>query len=313
MSFHRERYLPRGGPDGGDGGRGGDLYLVARTNVTTLDALKGKRHFRAGKGMPGGPAKCYGKDGADLHVELPVGTMVRDMPRGHVLVELLQPDEPLLFLKGGKGGRGNFSYRSATRQTPRFAQPGQGAQVRKVQLELKLMADVGLIGLPNAGKSTLLRTISHARPKVGAYAFTTLAPRIGMVEHDYETITVADLPGLLEGAHEGKGLGDRFLRHVERNRVLVHLVDASAGNLERLIEDHQTVRGELEAYGARVSEKPYLLVLSKVDACRVPPPVAEFAAAVGHPVLTLSSLQGEGISPLIEAMFRAIGKLFPSG
>lgn len=303
LSFRRERYVPRGGPDGGDGGKGGDVYVVARERLTTFDFLGGKRHIRAEKGQPGGPRKRHGKGGDDLYVELPVGTIIRDAERGHVLVELTEPDRPVLFLKGGSGGRGNHSYRSATNQTPRFAQTGGEEVLRRVRLELKLLADVGLVGLPNAGKSTLLGAVSAAQPKVGNYAFTTLAPRIGVLERDFETLTVADLPGLLEGAHEGKGIGDRFLRHVERTRVLVHVIDAAAGDVEQLLERYHIVQNELQQYEQALARKPMLVVLNKCDLRDDPPPSEALSQRLGHPVLAVSALRGEGLADFVARIF----------
>ncbi|MSR45958.1 MAG: GTPase ObgE [Planctomycetes bacterium] len=303
VSFAREKHMPRGGPDGGNGGRGGDVLLVARTSRNTFDELKGKRHFRAGGGGPGEANNRAGRSGEDLTLELPVGTIVRDAARGHVLVELLEADESILLLKGGRGGRGNHSFKGPDRQTPRISEPGEDGASRRVRLELRLLADAGLVGLPNAGKSTLLARLSAARPKIAHYPFTTLQPRIGVIERDYEQLTLADLPGLIEGASGGKGLGHQFLKHVERTRVLVHLVDASSGDAEAIAAAWKTVRSELEAYGERIAGKPELLVLSKSDLCLEPPPVAEVARLTGCEPHVLSSHSGEGLEEFAQRLF----------
>jgi GTP-binding protein len=307
VSFAREKHMPRGGPDGGNGGDGGDVLMVARVNRNTFDDLKGRRLWRAGSGGPGDANNRAGRRGDDLLIELPVGTIVKDAARGHVLLELLEPDVPVAILQGGKGGRGNHSFKGPSRQTPRNCDPGAPATERRVKLELQLLADVGLVGLPNAGKSTLLAKISAARPKIADYPFTTLQPRIGVVEHDWRQITVADLPGLIEGASAGKGLGHQFLRHVERTRVLVHLVDASSGDAEAIAAAWRSVREELAAYGERVAAKPEVLVLSKVDARSGSLPVAEVARLTGQEPVLLSSHDGRGIEELVRRLFEVAG------
>jgi len=303
VSFAREKHMPRGGPDGGNGGDGGSVFVVARTDRNTFDELKGRRRWQAGNGGPGDANNRQGRGGADLFLELPLGTLVKDSERGHVLAELLEADAPILILKGGRGGRGNHAYKGPTRQTPRTADPGDPGSERRVRLELQLLADVGLVGLPNAGKSTLLATVSAARPKVADYAFTTLQPRIGVVERDFQQLTLADLPGLIDGASEGRGLGQRFLKHVERTRVLLHLVDASSGDAEAIAAAWRTVRTELEAYGERIARKPELLVLSKADACAAPPPVAAIARLTGREPVVISSHSGAGVEPLLARLF----------
>jgi GTP-binding protein len=309
ISFAREKHMPRGGPDGGNGGRGGDVYVVARTDRNTFDELKGKRRWAAGKGGPGDANNRHGKDGADLYLELPLGTVVKDRERGHVLVELLEPDVPVKLLEGGHGGRGNHSFKSSRRQTPRICEPGEVGAERRVKLELRLLADVGLVGLPNAGKSTFLATVSAARPKIADYPFTTLQPRIGVVERDWEQITLADLPGLIEGASEGKGLGQRFLKHVERTRVLVHLVDVSSGDAARIAEAWRTVRAELDAYGEHMAQKPEILVLSKADARADAVPVEEVARLTGRDPVVVSSHTGAGVETLLKRLLEVARRL----
>jgi GTP-binding protein len=299
--------MPRGGPDGGNGGRGGDIRLVASTSTNTFDDLKGKRIFRAGRGGPGEANNRAGRTGADVEILVPVGTIVRDAARGHVLLELLEPDVPVTLLKGGRGGRGNHSFKGPDRQTPRISEPGEPGEERRVRLELQILADAGLVGLPNAGKSTLLAALSAARPKIAAYPFTTLEPRLGVVDHDFEQLTLADLPGLIEGASEGRGLGDQFLKHVERTRVLVHVVDASAGDAEAIAAAWRTVRAELEAYGDRVGAKAELLVLSKLDLREEPLPLEEIARLTGREPIAISSQSGAGMPEFVQRLFELAG------
>ena len=308
MSFRRERVLPRGGPDGGDGGDGGDLYVVARKNLNTFEHIGGRRVFPAGRGQPGSSRKCHGRNGEDFVLELPVGSIVKDAERDNVLVELTEPDKPVRVLKGGRGGRGNFSYRSSVQRAPRRFQPGGEAEERRVRLELKLLADVGLVGLPNAGKSTLLAAISHAQPKVGIYPFTTLKPRVGTVLKDFQTLTVADLPGLLEGAHEGRGLGARFLRHIERTRVVAHLLDASEASPDQLVETYRVVRDELVSFSRDLAIKPEVVLLTKLDLRDGAIPVEEMSERLQRPVLPISSLGAKGLQRLVRDLFELSGR-----
>ena len=229
VAFRREKFVPKGGPSGGDGGKGGSVWIVASKRLNTLYHLQFQREWRAGRGQHGMGSNCSGHEGADVFIELPVGSLVRDKAGGDLLADLAHDGERVLVAKGGRGGWGNQHFATATRQAPRFAQPGDAGEERELAIELKLIADVGIVGLPNAGKSTLISVISAARPKIADYPFTTLVPNLGVVKaDDDETFVVADIPGLIEGAHEGHGLGDQFLRHVERCSVLVHLVDLSA-------------------------------------------------------------------------------------
>ena len=303
VSFAREKHMPRGGPDGGNGGRGGNVLMVASKATNTFDDLKGKRHFRAKSGGPGEANNRHGRDGADLVIALPLGTIVRDAVRGHVLLELLEGGEPVIVVHGGRGGRGNHSFKGPDRQTPRNCEPGDVGETRRVRLELKLLADAGLVGLPNAGKSTLLAKLSHARPKIADYPFTTLQPRLGVVERDWEQLTISDLPGLIEGASDGRGLGHQFLKHVERTRVLVHLVDASSGDAESLAQAWRTVHTELEAYGDLIAGKPELIVLSKADSREDEVPRAEFERLTGRPAYVISSHDGRGLDELVARLF----------
>jgi len=268
-SFRREKYVPRGGPDGGDGGRGGDVVLRADPNLSTLLDLRVHRHVRATAGEPGGGANRHGRSGEDVVVRVPVGTVVFDADAGDApaLADLAEAGQRMVVARGGRGGRGNARFATPTRQAPDFATPGREGESRRLRLELKLLADVGLVGLPNAGKSTLLRRLSAARPRVGAYPFTTLIPHLGVAAVDDRRLVVADIPGLIEGASRGAGLGDRFLRHVERTRLLVHLVDLGRAELEGSDpwEDYATVREELAAYDPGLAERPEIVALAKVD------------------------------------------------
>ncbi|MGH7150790.1 MAG: GTPase ObgE, partial [Planctomycetota bacterium] len=265
-TFRREKYVPRGGPSGGDGGRGGDVTLLVDPSVTSLIDFVRRREWAAGSGGRGGSSLKHGSDGASLLLPVPMGTVVRDGERGHVLRDLARAGESLLVARGGRGGKGNARFKSATNRAPRRFEKGQPGESRRLRLELKLIADVGLLGLPNAGKSTLLRRISSARPKVAAYPFTTLAPVLGIVElEEGRSLVFADIPGLIEGAHRGKGLGDAFLRHVERTRLLLHLVDASAEAPLPPGEAHAVVSKELRAYSKALLDRPRIVVATKMD------------------------------------------------
>jgi GTP-binding protein len=267
VSFRREKFIPKGGPDGGDGGRGGSVVLVADKNLTTLYDFKGKARFDAERGQHGRGKNRTGRDGEDVLIRLPVGTIVRDAEHHHVLKDLKKDGEKLHVARGGKGGHGNKHFASATNQTPRTATPGEEGEERLLELELELIADVGIIGLPNAGKSTLLSRLSNAHPKIASYPFTTLAPELGIMEcPDGERLVLADIPGLIEGAHEGRGLGDAFLKHIERTRLLMHVVDCSGSPpFADVVEACKTVRKELALYSAKLAATPSIVVANKMD------------------------------------------------
>ena len=304
ISFRREKFVPKGGPDGGDGGRGGDVWLEVDHHVRTLLDCRERPQYRAGPGRPGSGNNCTGKTGEDLVVHVPPGTVVKDVASGELLADLVAPGDRVRVAKGGRGGRGNARFVSPTHQAPRRADPGEEGEEREVELELKLIADIGLVGLPNAGKSTLLSRVTRARPKVADYPFTTLEPNLGIAALDAErTYVIADLPGLIEGAHQGRGLGLQFLRHVERTRVLLFLVDASsedpAGTLALL-------RREIAGYSAALAEKPYRVVLSKGDLL---PPEEHAGAAerAGLPAARLvSAHSGAGLRDLLEDLWGMI-------
>jgi GTP-binding protein len=309
--MRREKYVPRGGPDGGDGGRGGDVWLVADRNLATLADERLRRSYRAESGAAGGTRNCSGRDGADVEIRVPVGTVVQDEGAATLLADLTRDGERVRVARGGRGGHGNAHFATATRQTPDFAEPGRPGAKRRLRLSLKLLADVGLVGFPNAGKSTLLRRISAARPRVAAYPFTTLVPALGVAEVDERRFVVADIPGLIEGASEGAGLGDRFLRHVERTRVLVHLLDAGALAFEGrdLLAGYEVIRGELQAYEPRLLERRELVAVNKVDLLAergvLAEPLAELRAR-GREVFCISGATGEGVDALLRAVARAL-------
>lgn len=303
VSFRREKFVPRGGPDGGDGGRGGHILLLADPNLTTLIDFKYRTRYRAPNGEHGSGGRKRGKDGADLILRVPVGTLVYEEGRDTPLADLAQPGQTFLAARGGRGGRGNAAFATPTHQTPRFAEKGEPGESRVLRLELKLLADVGLVGYPNVGKSTLIARVSAARPKIADYPFTTLVPNLGVVRLNEETsFVMADIPGLIEGAHEGAGLGHQFLRHIERTRVLIHLLDVSGYTDRDPLRDFQVINRELELHNPRLAQLPQLVALNKIDSPlakdlveRVRPPLEE----QGYKVFPISALTGEGVEPLL--------------
>jgi len=307
VSFRREKYVPRGGPDGGDGGKGGDVILEADPNLKTLLDYRYKREYKAQNGEPGKGKNQHGKDGKPLILKVPVGTIVKDAQTDKVIADLSKPFERLVVARGGKGGRGNARFATPIRQAPHFAEPGQPGEERWLKLELKLLADVGLIGFPNTGKSTLLRKISRARPQVAPYPFTTLRPYLGVVRFEDKEFIVADIPGLIEGAHKGIGLGNQFLKHIERTRLLVHLIDISNG--EEALELYEKIRNELKLYKEDLLEKPELVVLNKIDLPQVREKVEKVKEAFqkrGLPFFAISALTGEGIEELLRGIIRRL-------
>ncbi|MBI2570893.1 MAG: GTPase ObgE [Candidatus Schekmanbacteria bacterium] len=310
VSFRREKYVPFGGPNGGDGGSGGDVVLRVNENLRTLVSFRFKRHFRAQKGQPGLGADKTGRSGQVLVVPVPLGTLVRNHDSGEVLADLDHAGSEVIVAKGGLGGRGNASFKSASNRAPRYAQPGIPGEEMNLELELKLLADVGLVGLPNAGKSTLLRRISAAHPEVGDYPFTTKSPVLGIVRPDpLRELVVADLPGIIAGAHEGKGLGFRFLRHIERTRGIVILIDAMNPDAEPLAV-FQTLRGELGEYGHGLETLPFLTVANKMDLPGAADNVAilrDYLRDGDGDLLEISGLRGDGVSILINRIFAMLG------
>ena len=308
IAFRREKYIDMGGPDGGNGGRGGHVYIEAVDNLNTLIDFRYTQHFRAGVGVHGSGSNCTGKDGKDIVVKVPVGTVILDEDKETELFDMMTPGQRILFLKGGDGGFGNAHYKSSTNRAPRKATPGWPGEERAVWLRLKLIADSGIVGLPNAGKSTFLSVVSRAKPKIADYPFTTLAPNLGVVRsHDHEFV-MADIPGLIEGAHEGHGLGTRFLGHVERTRVLMHLIDATGDDI---VKDYKTIREELKAYGHGLAKKPELIVLNKIDA--LGPELAEdqqktLSKAIKKKVYVISAVSREGVDKVLEELWKHIAK-----
>jgi len=313
ISFRRERFVPRGGPDGGDGGKGGDVVLTAAPELRTLLDFKYRRHFKAERGGHGRGKQQTGRGGRDLEIRVPMGTQVYDDETGKLLYDFVEPEERFVLLEGGRGGKGNMHFATPTRQVPRFAQKGQPEKEMRIRLELKLLADAGIVGMPNAGKSTLIGRISAARPKIAEYPFTTLAPQLGVVTvAGAEPFVAAEVPGLIENAHLGSGLGLRFLKHIERTRLLVHLIDLSAPQAENPWTPYRIIRRELAEYGQGLDLKPEIVVFSKVDMPeareRIPAARMLYQERGVFP-LTVSAATGEGVEDLKRALTDRLGEL----
>ncbi|HYO62440.1 MAG TPA: GTPase ObgE [Pyrinomonadaceae bacterium] len=312
-AFRREKFVPRGGPSGGDGGRGGDVWLEADEGLNTLLHLRYNPEHKAGRGRHGEGSNRTGSEGEDVTVRVPVGTQVFDGETGVLYCDLSEHGQRWLAAKGGRGGFGNSHFATSTNRAPRYHQEGSPGEERELQLELKLLADVGLVGFPNAGKSTLISTISAAKPKIADYPFTTLEPHLGVVDlGDYRTFVVADIPGLIEGAHEGAGLGDRFLRHVERTKLLLHLVDVSSLAGRDPVSDYETINRELTAYDERLAGRPQIVVATKIDALDEPERLErlrERAAQDGRAFYEISSVTNRGVRELVNAVARELEEM----
>ena len=312
LAFRREKFVPRGGPSGGDGGNGGSIIIEATESLNTLLHLRYRPENRADRGRHGEGSNRHGQSAADMVIPVPVGTIVRDELTEEVLHDFTQPGERFVVARGGRGGRGNAQFATPTNRAPRHHEPGRPGEERNLLIELKLIADVGLVGMPNAGKSTLISVISAARPKIADYPFTTLEPHLGVVNlGDFRTCVVADIPGLIEGAHEGAGLGDRFLRHIERTKLLVHVIDLSSLAKDPL-EAYRTIRHELEAYNSIVASKPEIVVANKIDAMDDPERLEEFKRFCADSDLefyALSAVTGMGLKELIYALRRKLDEL----
>ncbi len=311
ISFRREKFIEFGGPNGGDGGKGGDVYIEAVDGLNTLIDYRYQQHFKGQRGENGMGKDRHGAGGKDVTLKVPAGTQVYEEDGETLLADLVNVGDRVMIAKGGNGGFGNAYFKSSTNQAPRHANPGQPGEELTIRLRLKLIADAGLVGLPNAGKSTFLARVTAAKPKIADYPFTTLHPQLGVVRVDDREFVLADLPGLIEGAHEGAGLGDRFLGHTERCRVLLHLVD---GTSEDTVAAYKTVRGELEAYGNGLEDKPEIVALSKTDAMtpdEIKKQIAKFKKATKKTPLVLSSASGEGVTEVLRELFKIVGKASP--
>lgn len=312
VGFHREKYISHGGPDGGDGGKGGDIVLLADPDMRTLLDFRYRRSYEAERGQNGSGGLCTGKNGADLVIKVPPGTQVKLPDTGEVVADLFQPGDRVVLLKGGHGGRGNARFATPTRQAPNFAQPGVKTREYEIVLEMKAIADVGLVGFPNVGKSTLLSVVSAARPKIANYHFTTLQPNLGMVKMDDYSFAMADIPGLIEDAHLGVGLGHDFLRHVERNRMLLHVVDVSGCEGRDPVEDYEAIRHELEAYDPELAARPQIIAANKMDI--LPDAEENFARLREHvgaeiPVYPISAATRRGVQELMRAVAQRLKSL----
>jgi GTP-binding protein len=309
-AFRREKFVPRGGPSGGEGGKGGDVWLVADTGVNTLLHLRYNPEHHADRGRHGEGSNRSGREGEDILVRVPVGTQIYDAETGDLMCDLAEEGQRWLAAKGGRGGFGNSHFATSTNRAPRYHQEGSPGEERELQLELKLLADVGLVGFPNAGKSTLISTISAARPKIADYPFTTLEPHLGVVDlGDFRTFVVADIPGLIEGAHEGAGLGDRFLRHVERTKLLLHLVDVSSSSGRDAVGDYEAINRELLAYDPQLAERPQIVVATKIDALDEPERLENLrrrAGEDGRDFYAISSVTNTGVRELVFAVSQAL-------
>ncbi|WP_298434302.1 GTPase ObgE [Geobacter sp.] len=310
VSFRREKFIPYGGPNGGDGGKGGDVVITVDPNLSTLLDLRYRPHLKAGKGKNGMGSDRHGANGDDLEIRVPAGTLVRDAESGESLADLTEPGQTLVLLKGGRGGQGNARFATSTNRAPKFAQPGEPGEERWLRLELKLMADVGLLGFPNVGKSSFITRVSAARPKIADYPFTTLKPNLGVVPYkNYRSFVVADIPGIIEGAAEGAGLGHRFLKHVERTNVLLHILDLSWMPERDPIREFETLNRELLLFSPELAEKRQIVVVNKLDLPAVRenlPKVARWFEERGLKVFPISAATGEGISPLLDEIARQL-------
>ncbi len=311
-SFRREKYLPKGGPDGGDGGKGGDVVLETTHNLSTLIDLRYQQHYQAENGKPGKGKMMTGRNGQDCVIKVPVGTLVKDRETEELLADLTEDEQRFVLAQGGRGGHGNEFYKSSVTRAPRRFETGFAGEESALLLELKLLADVAIVGFPNAGKSTLISRISNARPKIANYPFTTLVPNLGVVKIEEASFVVADIPGLIEGAHEGKGLGIRFLKHTERSRLLVHLLDFSLENERDPVEDYHIIQSELKNFSQNLFEKPQILCANKLDHPEAQERFESLKSRLeeqGGPVMGISSVTGEGIRELLFQIKERLAKL----
>lgn len=315
-SFHTEKYVNKGGPDGGDGGDGGSIIFVADKGVDSLIDFRFTKHFRAENGANGGSANMRGKNGKDTIIKVPCGTVIRDNETEKIIADLFSDGEKITVLKGGKGGLGNSRFKSSTRQRPSFSQTGQLCDEKEVLLELKTIADVGLVGFPNVGKSTILSMITNAKPKIANYHFTTLAPNIGVCKYDNSSFVIADIPGLIEGASEGVGLGHYFLRHIERTRLLLHVIDISGSEERDPYNDFKVINSELKKHGENVENLPQIIVLNKIDLVTDPKMISSFKAKVSrlkkkYDIIEISAVSNQGLDKLLQLVVKYLRELPP--
>jgi GTP-binding protein len=311
VSFSREKFKPRGGPDGGNGGKGGDVIIRATAARRTLYRFRFQRSYQAGNGAKGSKRNKTGKNGSDLIIEIPPGTLVKDNETGRLIKDFIRTGEQFVLARGGRGGQGNARFKTAHNRSPRFAQEGEPGEMLQLKMELQVIADVGIIGYPNAGKSTLISALSSARPKTGSYPFTTLYPTLGVVQSGWgEPFVVADIPGLIEGAHKGAGLGMRFLRHIERTRILIHLIDLATIALDDPLHSYHLINNELYHYHETVARKPQIVVLNKIDLAGTEAAAKAFQDEFKgkNTILVVSALEGQGITALISALVKLLEK-----
>jgi GTP-binding protein len=309
VSFRREKYVPRGGPDGGDGGRGGSIIVVAEPGVDSLQMLVHRKHWRAKAGTPGMGSNCHGANAEDTIIKVPPGTVVIDAQHDFVLKDLAEAGDQVIAARGGQGGKGNTRFKTATHQVPREHTRGGEGEIRRITFELKMIADVGLLGKPNAGKSTLLSRVSRARPEIADYPFTTKIPNLGIVQVDFEhSFVMADIPGLIEGAHEGAGLGYEFLRHVERTRVLIHLVEPDPMDGTDPIENYRAIREELKLYDVDLAARPELIAVSKAELPGAAEIREKLSAEIGKPVMLFSAVTGQGLNELVRSAYQLLSQ-----
>ena len=307
VSFRRERYVPRGGPDGGNGGDGGSVILRAKSGINNLSPLVHRKHWKASRGTHGQGSNRHGRNGEDMVIEVPTGTLIRDVDEGFVLKDLAEEGDTVTAARGGRGGRGNAHFKSSTNRTPREATVGEAGEARHLMLELKLIADVGLLGKPNAGKSTLLSRVTRARPEIASYPFTTKTPHLGLVQVDLDrSFVIADIPGLIEGAHQGAGLGHEFLRHVERTRVLLHLVEPTPMDGTDPVENYLAIRGEIEAYDHRLGARPEIVAVTKCELPEAADVQRELSAHLERPVMAISAVTGQNLNQVMAAAWEAV-------
>ena len=313
ITFRREKYVAAGGPDGGDGGKGGDIYFVADQDSNTLLDFRYKKNFKAESGENGSGSHCHGKSGEDLYIKVPVGTIIKDAQTGKVVADISEKGQKELVLKGGRGGRGNSHFATSTRQAPRFAQDGEKGKEKELILELKLLADVGLIGFPNVGKSTFLSRVTKATPKIADYHFTTLEPNLGVVESQYgDSFVIADIPGIIEGASQGTGLGLQFLRHIERTRLLLHVIDVSGSEGRNPVEDFKIINEELKKYSEKLAKRKQIIVANKIDSMQdevLYQELEKLAKKQGLEIYKISAVTGEGLTQLLQRVSTLLKEL----